>query len=173
MGEQLNSCVISQGQMSNFTNLTMCSQFEKNNPNHQLCYSPGPMCVSVHTGGTTRAQIVLPRLCWSRYPGKLLLELAPEKDLAQPWSLPSQGVNKPTGVGYSLAKGWIHLTLFWHAGEIGWGKFKMSFKQIFCLLLRKMAGLNAGKGTWAHLSPTGGIGCQHRWGQSTVFKCSL
>lgn len=74
MGEQLNSCVISQGQMSNFTNLTMCSQFEKNNPNHQLCYSPGPMCVSVHTGGTHKgsnrsAEVVLEQVPREASPG--------------------------------------------------------------------------------------------------------
>lgn len=157
--------------MNNFTNLTMWSQFEKNNPNHQLCYSPGPMCVSVHAGGTTRAQIVLLRSCWSRYPGKLLLELAPEKGLAQPWSLPSQGVNKPTGVGCSLAEGWIHLTLFWHVGEIGWGRFE--FQANILPFIKENGWSHAGKGTWAHLSPIGGIGCQHRWGQSTAFKCSL
>lgn len=55
------------------------------------------------------------------------------------------GVRKPTGVRYSLAKGCINLTLFWCVGEIGCGRFKVSFKQIFSLILRKMAALMLGR----------------------------
>jgi len=72
--------------MSNFTNLTMCSQFEKKTTRTSnsllLCYLHER--VRVLTGDAARAQIVLLRSCWSRHPGKLLLELALGKGLARP-----------------------------------------------------------------------------------------
>lgn len=154
--------------MSNFTNLTMCSQFKKNQT------KPATLRYSLIRMSVQECVLEMPLKLFCRGPvgadtqgsfswSWLLRRVWPDPKVSLCWEPASP-------LGWGMAQVRLDPLNFFF-GMLGrcWDRFEMSFKQAFCLFVRKMvmAGLVLGRVLWlfcarSGLSPTVGTGCQHR-----------